>query len=675
VLMLSNGAVVPTNTTLADRTPMFADANYYGNYALPLLNEWAAYSALYKNQVWVGAIIRKLAFATARMPFDIKIAGKNNDQYDEAGPLTALMRRPNERMSGFALWQWTSSMWDIYGEAFWLKLRDRAGTVRELHPLHPANVVVRRMPDGRLGYIYTAGNRAAIDTLPVFDEDDIVPFVSFNPDTPNRGLSNLESLRMTLLNEDASRRATASFWKRGARPGFLLQHPKTMSEGAQARFKASFNATSAGADNAGGTTILEEGMTAEILQLNLEEMQYIESRKLNREEVCGAYDVPPPALHILDKATFSNITEQLRSVYRDTMAPRFEFMESVVDHHLLPDFYAVDEAFSRFNMDEVLRGDFETRATAAVALRNAGLASGNELRPMFGWAPSDDPAMSEIFANAALVELGSIRGAQPVSTDGELIPQPVKAVARPAVKTPALTVRSIMGRLSRVKASKADTKVKLIQEHQKELDAFFAKQKAAVKAASSTKAAGLLNPGDWDAELAGILGTLAAATSEAIGGKTATDLGGSYDAGRIAPWLEQDAQTSAKNINATTAVQLNEWLERQNAEDEDEELEADTDEFFDSNVAQRSSEISLGRVVMIAGLAALVAAEQSGASSKTWVVTSANPRASHAAMDGETVSLGENFSNGMNGPGDFSGGADEVAGCSCELQFTLEDGN
>ena len=63
-------------------------------------------------------------------------------------------------------------------------------------------------------------------------------------------------------------------------------------------------------------------MTPHKLELTAEEAQYIETRKLNREEVCAAYDVPPPVVHILDRATFSNITEQMRSMYRDTMGGR-----------------------------------------------------------------------------------------------------------------------------------------------------------------------------------------------------------------------------------------------------------------------------------------------------------------------------------------------------------------
>ena len=49
-------------------------------------------------------------------------------------------------------------------------------------------------------------------------------------------------------------------------------------------------------------------------RFNAEEMQYIESRKLNREEACMVYDMPPPVIHILDHATFSNITERVSTI-------------------------------------------------------------------------------------------------------------------------------------------------------------------------------------------------------------------------------------------------------------------------------------------------------------------------------------------------------------------------
>jgi phage portal protein BeeE len=68
---------------------------------------------------------------------------------------------------------------------------------------------------------------------------DIVHFRSYNPDDQVRGLSRLEPLRATLLNEDAARRATTAFWNKGARPGMALTHPGQLSEPAQQRLKRS----------------------------------------------------------------------------------------------------------------------------------------------------------------------------------------------------------------------------------------------------------------------------------------------------------------------------------------------------------------------------------------------------------------------------------------------------
>ncbi|MBT2566607.1 phage portal protein [Arthrobacter sp. ISL-85] len=643
-MFLSDGAVVPNQVdTIGDRTPMFADASYYASGSMQLSGLWAAYGALYKSQMWVGTLVRKLAMATARMPFDVKRAGVGNEQTPEAGALTDLMLRPNPRMSGFKLWQWTSSTRDIYGEAFWLKLRDDKGVVRELHPMHPTNVVVRRMADGTLGYIYSAGVRD-VSMLPPIPETDVVAFTTYNPDTLNRGLSNLESLRMTLLNEDASRRATASFWDKGARPSVVLHTDKTLSQPAIDRLKAQFGAAHGGADNMGGTAIFEEGITPTVIQLNMEEMQYIESRKLNREEVCAAYDVPPPAVHILDHATFSNVTEQLRSLYRDTMAPRFVDFESVINHQLVPDFYSPGEVFTRFNMDEVLRGDFEVRAESVNKLIQVGVLKPAEGRPMFNLAPAG-PEADKLYGNAALVPLGSNASGPPaVATDGSPMPMPLPAPQ--AGK--AVTVRAVMGKLARVKGNKPAIREKLVELHQQELGKFFDSQVASLKA---------FDPTDWDEQLADILLPLSQATAQAIGADVADSLGGEYDPDRIGDYLSTEAAESAKSINETTADQV----------------EATSDlSALGALLLARAAQIALSRVAFIGGLASQVAAEQNEAATKTWVVNSKNPRPSHAAMAGETVKLGETFSNGMNGPGDITGGADEVAGCTCDLEFSKE---
>jgi hypothetical protein len=228
--------------------------------------------------------------------------------------------------------------------------------------------------------------------------------------------------------------------------------------------------------------------------------------------------------------------------------------------------------------------------------------------------------------------------------------------------------RALMGRVGR-KATTKDIRAGLVEGHQAELDKFFARQHASVKAAVGKKAAGMFDPSAWDGDLATILHSLSAATAKAIGAKVAADLGGEYDGASIADYLTTNAASTAKSINQTTADQIATALE----DAADSEDPTDTvDGLFDGEVAARSGQISMTRVAVIGGLAALVAARTNKARTKTWVVTSGKPRPSHAEMDGETVALSESFSNGMDGPGDYSGGADEVAGCTCDLDFSTE---
>ena len=59
---------------------------------------------------------------------------------------------------------------------------------------------------------------------------------------------------------------------------------------------------------------------------------------------------------------------------------------------------------------------------------------------------------------------------------------------------------------------------------------------------------------------------------------------------------------------------------------------------------------------------------------KTWQCTSGNPRASHAAMNGETVQYDEPFSNGAMWPGDIDNlDVEEVANCHCIIVIEVKD--
>jgi HK97 family phage portal protein len=672
-VFLSNGVAVTAQAdAFSDRTPLLADANYYapGSH-IELSGVWAAYSELYRRQVWVNTVIRKLANGTARLPFVVseRTPTGQSDVDVESNPFAQLMNRPGPRLDPFTLWVWTSSTYDVYGEAYWLKLRDNNGVVRELVPLHPTNLVLRRKEDGSMVYVLTSGVRNA-ELLPEIPEGDVVPFRNYNPENLSRGLSNLEPLRQTLLNEDASRRATASWWARGARPSIMLKHPKRLNDDIVRRLREQAESRHGGADNMGSAMVLEEGMDATVVQLSAEEMQYIESRKLNREEVCAAYDVPPPVVHILDKATFSNITEQMRSMYRDTMGARLPLFESAVDHHLRVDFDPTGKLAARFDLDGVLRGDFETRASAVTGLIGNGVMKPSEARPLFGLPDAGDAA-DQLFANAALWPLTTPRGAAPPSTTPAGLSYAGKAAPSlpPPGRDPAL--RALMGSLGR--KSPAEHRAVLRDEHRAALRKLFDKQRAAVlgKAAPGLAADDLFSPDDWEEETTATLTPLTHATILALGAKSLAALGGSgrFDFDRVKAWTDLNIGYAAANLNATTLGLIAAALTS-------DDPKAALTQTMTTDAEARADDYADTRVNSIGNFAETEGAKQAtgGQGTKTWVVNSGNPRPTHAAMSGQSVGISDDFSNGMHYPGDPSvGDAKELAGCDCTIDFARGD--
>ena len=339
------------------KTPLFPGVTSDWFYNYERHQSLSTYGALYAVQTWVYVLVSKRARSLARLPLKTYIRDDlNRPEAEPDNPYRALLDNPNPAIPSYRFWEWTSSTYDVYGEAMWLKRRDRGGRPYQLVPLHPNAMQY----DERSGLWYFDNGKVWLrDIKPA----DLVHFKSYNPGDSIRGLSALEPLRATLAHEAAAKDSTSAFWRNGARPAFGLKHPGNLSEGAQARLRAQVDSTYSGVENTGRTMIWEEGMEPAPISISSKDAQYIDSRKLNREEVCAVFDMPPPAVQILDHATYSNITEQMRSLYRDTMGSILSAFESDLDSQLrAPDF--ADDVYAEFLLDGVLRGDFEQRVDA-----------------------------------------------------------------------------------------------------------------------------------------------------------------------------------------------------------------------------------------------------------------------------------------------------------------------
>ena len=209
---------------------------------------------------------------------------------------------------------------------------------------------------------------------------------------------------------------------------------------------------------------------------------------------------------------------------------------------------------------------------------------------------------------------------------------------------------------------------------------FFERQARSVlpkiRAAKSAKAdAPWWDVTRWDKELADDLFKVVRANSEAAARRALRGIGvpdAEYDPDKALEFLREMCEYRATYVNQVTRDELERSLELEAAGAEG--MKATPEGVFENAVENRSVSAGTATATAVDGWSALEAARQSGTRGlrKRWVVTSSNPRKSHAARDGETVPIEEKFSGYMEWPGDWAGGPDEVCGCQCTIEVVRD---
>ena len=400
-MILENGTQVLAPQAFAETSPQFWPAYFVPRLGMTLETAFASYGQLYRVQPWVYAAVRKVAGSIARLGVNVwDESPATGKELDCEGPFAKLMANPCPTLNPYAFWAWTASVIEVYGEAYWVKLREgRGNSISGFLPMHPSMTQIYRAQDGVETYRFMGQPNKLLPA------DDVVAFRDFNPDNSMRGMSRLEPLRLTLLNEDSSRRAMAARWKNGAYPSGLVRSERELGTEGRERLKTAFQTEHQGSGNAGRVVVLEDGVTFEPMQYNAQEMAYIETRKLDREEVAGVMDLPPASIQLMDHATFSNIVENMRGLYRDSLAPRIEFIESVVNWQVANEFYG--PKVMKFAVAEVLRGAFEQRAAAVSQLVQTLIMKPSEARQYFDLNDAG-PDADKLYGQGALAPIEAL---------------------------------------------------------------------------------------------------------------------------------------------------------------------------------------------------------------------------------------------------------------------------
>ena len=331
----------------------------------------------------VYACVRILAEAIAGLPLCVyRYAENGSKEKVLEHPLYALLHdEPNPEMTSFIFRETMMSHLLLWGNAYAQIIRDGRGQVLGLYPLLPSKMDVSRADNGELVYTYSRsiddyGSKKCTEQIKLRREEVLhIPGLSFDGLIGYSPIAMAKNaIGMALATEDYG----ATFFANGATPGGVLEHPGVVKD--PAHLRESWHAQFSG-KNSHNVAVLEEGMTFHQMSIPPEEAQFLETRKFQIDEIARIFRVPPHMVGDLEKSSFSNIEQQSLEFVKYTLDPWVIRWEQAMHQALLlPDEKPV--LFFKFNVDGLLRGDYQSRMNGYAVGRQNGWLSANDIREL-----------------------------------------------------------------------------------------------------------------------------------------------------------------------------------------------------------------------------------------------------------------------------------------------------
>lgn len=372
----------------------------------------------------VYACVRLLADSVAQLPLHLfRVVGEDGQEKANDHPLyNILYRQPNPEMTDFSFKEVLMTHLLLWGNAYVQIIRDGKNNVLGLYPLLPENVEIDRDAKGNLYYIY----HAYTDEVPgdnnkdiTFRRDEIlhIPGLGFNGLV---GFSPIAMMKNSLGTNIAVEKYGSSFFKNGAQPSGVLEHPGVLKD--PQKIRDNWSSVYGGAGNAHKVAVLEENMHYKPISLPPEDSQFLSTREFGVEEICRIFRVPPHMVQDLKRATYSNIEHQSIDFVVHTLDPWLIRIEKAIIKDVLLE-EEKDVYFPKFNVDGLLRGDIESRMRAYGTGISNGFFSPNDARrkenmPLI---PAEEGG-DYYFVNGSFVRLRDVGAAY--SAAGASQPQP-----------------------------------------------------------------------------------------------------------------------------------------------------------------------------------------------------------------------------------------------------------
>ena len=347
--------------TLSDQTGPMHRQTLYG-----------VFYEMYRRHPWVRAGVDKRAATAVQAGYQLTPEDPEQDlNKQEAKEFREFARRSNLTQLRR---QWYKDI-DIFSEGWGWVQPTKGGRPWKAHRLHP-KYTFPKLTDGVVtGVEYGTG--AGKKFYPI---EQLLHFRDEDPDQDVAGLSKMYSLMETVSQDLMAMRYNLSFFENSAQTGIVFNMRNASKEEAD-RNRLWLEQNYAGAEKAHRPIVLEGDIEVKSSVAKHADMQFIEGRKVLRQEILAVLDVNESLLGINDNTNRSSAKEN-DVTFRDAIAARQQLIEEEVNNKLILQMFGWDDILFEEH-DASKRNQLEQLVLYTQALQN-GLMNRNEIRGRLG---------------------------------------------------------------------------------------------------------------------------------------------------------------------------------------------------------------------------------------------------------------------------------------------------
>ena len=641
----------------------------------------------------VGMALELVAEDAASVPLALYRRGpdgKPDGEAIEQHPLLELLRHPNPLMDGSDIWITSNLHYLCFGEWFWYApdglLLQRGGPRAteamargQVDVLYPPSVL-HKVESGEIKWaLRTTGADKPLQPEQLFRHRRI------NPYDPIRGVSKLSTVLDDLRGDsNAAAWNRRFFGERNGTPGGLLKPPlgANFTPDQRKDVLEHWNQRHGGGRRSigvlpGGWDFLDQSVTQR-------DMDFRALRDFARELALGVLGVPPFMAGVLDKANYANARKQEEVYWLGTIKRFLDGVRNTLNYDILPRLGLADLVFAH-EWDEIraMIEDYAAKVDAGTKLWAMGVPLAEINRRLN--LRLDESVLPD-------AEIGYVpAGMTPTTLAGSPPPLPPTPPAQRSLGRQLNETRktALWRRQERARQERERSFEKAIRWHFRKI------RKEVEDNLEGPKGVLLMyqrGPGDQhviattfdreaaDAQLRRLTEREYRRTMERAGSMLLMEIGVNIDFDLTNPRalaLLGTLQHKITAINATVERQLRDAL----IETLGSEGGTTIEEL--RNTVQHVMDVSLGRSRTIAQTevghafngARNEAMKQAGVERAEWIsARDGDVRESHQAVDGETIAIGETFSNGLQHPNDPAGPPEEVINCRCVSAPVITEG-